>query len=149
MQITIFVLIEEIIKAAMCRAVSWRKWWMVPALAFAIFEAALKIPAFLTLPSDLTNVNLKWTAAFLVAIGTSIFHFYSSLLYLATRRLLVAVATGSLVHAVYNFAVMSNKAFFILDFKSVILGWTYTFFCGLVLLAYFLLERLLVKNGEL
>ena len=83
----IFATLEEIFKATMCRAISWRSWWIIPALAFAIFEAALKIPLFLELPCDLADTNLKGIAAFLAAVGTSIFHFYTNLLYLNSRRL--------------------------------------------------------------
>lgn len=147
-EIAFFAIAEELFKAALCRAISWRKFWLFPVLAFAIFEALLKIPAISLLPSELSDSELKFQVAVFAAVGTSIFHLYTSLLYLWTRNLWFAVVIGGAVHVLFNLVVRYDKTFQVLDFKSLVLGWAYTTICGIVFLAYFKLESSLFRPGH-
>lgn len=148
MEIAVLAILEELAKAALCRAISWRSYWLVPVFAFGIFEAVLKFPLILALPSDIANPDLKIGLALLATFGTSIFHFYTSLLYALTRKLWLALALGSIVHIAYNVAVRFDSTFYVLDFKCVIFSWVYTTICGVVLFSYLKIEKSFAADAQ-
>jgi hypothetical protein len=145
-QLIVFASIEEVIKLGIVLSLRKTGIKKLSYFLFFLIEALSKIGSFKFGYSMQHYSELGATSlSILVSVGTSIFHFYTSILYGNSQRIYFALAICIIVHTVFNFIVVF--AIYFDPTWHAPFVWTLSSIGGLVIFVYFKLERRLTSSS--